>query len=275
MGSVVLLCLCVRSVGAQQIEGFEVEEGQVVLIGLAIDSTTGHPLVGAAIYVMEHEASAVVDSLGRFALGPLDPDFYRVSFYHERLIELDLPAAPVFLVDLGEPGLIRADVYIPRGEELATLRTQEVTGAQPFVLDPILVEVEQAQREDRLREGAAMAVLERSDIIEQVERARHIGDLLTGIPSLRVRQVRGALCVETRRSPGQNYVASRDSPCRNQVAVVMDNVPLAQPEFSLAQIRPEDIQRVEFVNGLVAGARYGRQASNGVLVIETRVPRSH
>lgn len=244
-----------------------------MLIGYAIDSTTGTPLVGATVYILESDATTVVDSLGRYSLGPLDPDFYRVSFYHGRLTELELPTAPVFLVDLGDPGVVQADLYIPRGEELATLRTQEVEGVQPFVLEPIVVDVERARTEDRLREGAVVAVMEREEIEEHRGRARHIGDLLTGIPSLRVHQARGALCVESRRSVGRASASRRGDPCPGQVAVVMDDVPLADPEYTLGQIRPQDIQRLEYLNGLVAGARYGRHAINGVLVIETRRPR--
>jgi len=263
------------AVGGQQIEGVATTDGTVLLVGMAVDSTTGTPLVGAAIYALEQDASAVSDSLGQFALGPLEPGLYRVSFYHERLVALDLPTAPVFLVDLGEPGVVRADLYIPQGAELETLRTQEVAGAQPFVLEPIRISVtrERARADDRQREGAAVSVLERADIESQVETARHIGDLLVGFPSVRVRRVRGALCVESRRTASGAAAVSRIAdPCPRQVAVWLDQVPLAEPEYTLAQLRPRDIERVEFLNGLVAGARYGRDAGNGVLVIETRRP---
>ena len=48
---------------------------------------------------------------------------------------------------------------------------------------------------------------------------------------------------------------------------------MAEPEYTLLHIKPHDIERIEFINGLVAGARYGTGAANGVLIIETRRPR--
>lgn len=258
----------------QDLEDFEVPEGSAVLIGLAVDSTTGQPLEGAAIYIVESDASAVTDSLGRFALGPIGVGLYRISFFHDRLGELGVSAAPMFLVDLTDGGLVRADLYVPRGEELETLQQQDLPEVEPIMLEAIEVVAERQldRREQRERSGATIPTLEREQIASRVEEARHIGDLLSGFPSLRVSSPGGGvLCVESRRSAPLR--TSRGGQCRAAVAVYLDGVPLADPEFTLLQIRPRDVERVEFLNAIIAGARYGRDAGNGVLVIETRRPR--
>jgi hypothetical protein len=252
-----------------------IPEGSSVLIGFAIDSTTGAPLSGAAIYVVESEASAVSDSLGRFALGPLASGLYRVSFYHQRLNELDVSAAPLFLVDLTAGGISRADLYVPRGAELEKLQGEDLPEVEPIMLEAIEVVAERAQQrevnENRIRSGANVSTMEREQIDRRVTEARHIGDLITGFTSLRVTSPGGGvLCVESRRSA--TLRASRRGKCSQPVAVYLDGVHMSEPEYSLMQIRPQDIERVEFVNGLAAGARYGRNSANGVLLIETRRP---
>lgn len=253
-----------------------IPDGSSVLIGFAIDSTTGAPLSGAAIYVVESETSAVSDSLGRFALGPLASGLYRVSFYHRRLNELDVSAAPMFLVDLTAGGISRADLYVPRGAELERLQGEDLPEVEPIMLEAIEVVAERSQQlernENRVRSGANVSTIEREQIELRVTEARHIGDLITGFTSLRVTSPGGGvLCVESRRSA--TLRASRRGNCSQPVAVYLDGVHMSEPEYSLLQIRPQDIERVEFVNGLVAGARYGRNSANGVLLIETRRPR--
>ena len=253
-----------------------IPEGSSVLIGFAIDSTTGAPLTGAAIYVVESQTSAVTDSLGRFALGPLSPGLYRVSFFHDRLRELDVAAAPMFLVDLTEGGLSRADLYVPTGEELEKLQGEELPDVEPIMLDAIEVTADRSfeleANDLRRRSGSNISTLERAQIEPRVAEARHIGDLLSGFTSLRVRSPGGGvLCIESRRNGGVRPASG--GRCGQTVAVYLDGVHMADPEYSLLQIRPQDIERVQFLNALVAGARYGRNSGNGVLLVETRRPR--
>lgn len=253
---------------------FNVPKGTAVLIGLAVDSTTGNPLAGAAVYLRESDASAVSDSLGRFALGPVPVGLYRVSFFHDRLRQLGVAAAPLYLVDLTKGGIIRADLYVPRGEELDRLKDQDLPDVEPIMLQTIEVVADRGQdrRDLRMRSGGNISVLERDQIEPRVAEARHIGDLLQGFASLRITAPGGGvLCVESRRTASLRS-SSGGGRCRATVAVYLDGVPLADPEFTLLQIRPQDIERVEFVNGLIAGARYGRDAGNGVLLVETRRP---
>jgi len=258
----------------QTLEDFDVAEGQAILIGVAVDRTTGTPLVGAAVYFVESDASAVSDSLGRFAIGPVNVGLYRVSFYHQRLIELAVSAAPMYLVDLTRTGIVRADIYIPRGAELEKLQGLDLPDVEPIILDAIVVvgDRAEARRNIRERSGANIATLERDEIELRVREARHIGDLLSGFTSLRITSPKGGvLCIQSRRSAAiRSAGASR---CPSPVAVYLDGVPLADPEFALLQIPPRDIERIEFLNGIIAGARYGLNAGNGVLIVETRRPR--
>ena len=259
--------------GAQQVaQEIDVPDGQALLIGIATDSTRGTELEGAAIYFLEDPAAGVSDSLGHYALGPVPVGLYRVSFFHPRLDSLGVTAAPVFLVDLTNGGIVRADVYIPAGPELQTLIDREIE-ADPIMLPGIEVVAPRERRlEERLKEGASVAVVSREQIAKREESARHIGDLLVGIPGLRVSQpTGGVLCVESRRSATIRGTSQR-SPCRAPVLVWLDGTPLADPEYTLMNLRPRDIERVEFINGLVAGARYGTGSANGVLLVETRRP---
>ena len=248
-------------------------DGTAVLVGVAVDSTSGSTLEGLAIYFLEDPAAAVSDSLGQYAVGPVPVGLYRISFFHPRLEELGVTAAPVFLVDLTGGGVVRADVYIPTGSELRALVEREFEGPEPIMLPAIEVVASRERTEDRLREGGAISVVSREQIADREVSARHVGDLLTGFPTLRVSQpTGGVLCVESRRSTTLRRPDQR-SPCGAPVAVWLDGAPMSDPEYTLLHIKPQDIERIEFINGLLAGARYGTGAANGVLIVETRRPR--
>ncbi len=275
VGILTLLALGMATdgVAGQSLQDISVPDGQAFLIGVTIDSTTGVPLAGAAIYVVESDASAVSDSLGRFALGPLPIGLYRVSFFHERLKVLGISVAPLFLVNLTASAIVRADLYVPRGEELARLRRTDLPDVEPIMLEAIEVVADRGRelRDERTRSGGNVFTLEREQIDARVTEARHVGDLLSGFTSLRITSPGGGvLCIESRRAAVRSSSRGR---CVSQVAVYLDGVPLADPEFSLLQLRPTDLERVEFLNGVIAGARYGRDAGNGVLLLETRRPR--
>ena len=93
------------------------------------------------------------------------------------------------------------------------------------------------------------------------------------IPGLRIGQMldpatmsRQGICL-TYRSAG---TGRGGDPCANAVAVFIDDVPLAT-EFALTSlISPSDIASVQFVPPIDAAARYGRQGTNGVLLVYTR-----
>jgi hypothetical protein len=244
--------------------------GEAVLVGTVFDSVTARPLEGAAIYLIDSDFAVSSDSLGMFWLGPVPAGLYRVSFYHSTLTDHGAIRPPVYLIDLTDGGVVQADLSIPTDEGLAQLRRSDVDQIAPIRLKGIQV-VASRDVDPRPAEGGLVRVVDRSQIAPFEVNARHVGDVLIQMPSLRVLDRGGLLCVSTRRSVTRAYPGT--GPCAGQVAVVVDGVPIAEPESFLPGLRPQMIERVEFLSAAVAGSRYGRNSGNGVLLISTRRPR--
>jgi hypothetical protein len=246
------------------------EPNEAVLIGTVFDSVSTEPLQGAAIYVIDSDFAAVSDSLGMFWMGPLPRGLYRVSFYHGNLSDRGARRPPVYLVDLTDGGIVQVDLSIPTEEALARLQQSGSDRIAPIRLEGIQV-MASRDVDERLAEGGLIRVIDRSTIASFEVHARHVGDVLNEVPSLRVQDLGGILCVTSRRTASRTPAGA--SRCSGQVAVVVDGVPIAEPETYLPGLRPQMIERVEFLSSVVAGSRYGRNSANGVLLIDTRRPR--
>ena len=219
------------------------------------------PLAGALIYVSGLTITALADSSGAYRL-PLPEGAWVVSVYHVRAAELGLEDAPSALVTVVAGDTTLADFTV----------VEEALGTQanPFRAEGLRVLVGRRVEDRKRSEGGRIDVVDFDEIAERVATARNLADVIRGtFPSLRIRKPgAGELCVETRRVTTQPIRAGGD--CTGMVAVVLDGVLVFDPEHVLPTIPPRDVKRVEFINAILAGARYGTLGGNGVLVIYTR-----
>ncbi len=142
--------------------------------------------------------------------------------------------------------------------------------ANPYVLRGVEVLAERTRTAAGRREGVRLDVLDLEEIEELETSARHVGDLVrSGFPTLDISEPNpSTLCVESRRAGTIN--PRRGGACPYMVAVLLDGVLVTEPGSYLAGLPPSSIARIEYLPALFAGARYGTNAGNGVLLIWTR-----
>ena len=264
-------------------------QGSSVLRGKAFTAVDEAPLVGGVVYVEGSELTAMTDGEGRYVMGPLPSGLYRVSFYHPSLGEMGWTEPPVQLVLVPEGVELALDFVVSEGGALV-----EVGGpgsdTQPYQLDPIVVTARRTVYERVEREGARVDVSDRAEIASRELEAAHVGDLLRSFPSLRVSEPHpGAVCIETRRRTtdtpatalgGRTQVSDLESyrrverSCPKMVQVYIDDVRVPLAEYLIAGLRPRDVERIEYVNGVAAGARFGTGSAEGIVLIYTRNPLS-
>jgi hypothetical protein len=213
----------------------------VAILGRLLDAGSDAAIEGATVELVDFGVGAITDSEGEFQLRGVAPGVYQLRVRHlgygEHTEEVDVPAD----VDLA-----------------LELRLSP----QALELEPIDVEILRPVRTATTRSN----VVTREQIAAVADRARHIGDVVrTFIPGAAVTESRGGyLCLEFRGAR-----ASRISGC-NFPLVILDGLPVTEPARFLRDLQVDDLERIEFVPASEGGARYGLDATYGVLVIETR-----
>lgn len=222
--------------------------------GTVLDLPTGSPLPGAAV-VLSHGDGTILftgyaDSTGVFTVS--------------------LPAPGPYMLDVGQLG------YAPaRGLrfEVADTDPVELSVAlppNPISLPSVDVTVDAAPARVRTAPTSS-ARLNRAQI-EALVPGAPMSTLLRILPSasLSVYEYPSApgssiyhLCVENSR------VRTPESMGCRWPAVILDGVPVFQPEEALRFMMASDIASVEFIPSSVAGARWGIGSQNGVLIINT------
>ncbi len=93
----------------EDVRGTTVREAtRGVLTGEVWDSSTGGPLVGAHVFLVDTNIGATTGSTGRFRIPNLSAGVYRIAFRHERLEQLGWTPEPVEIdVTPGTPREIR------------------------------------------------------------------------------------------------------------------------------------------------------------------------
>jgi len=213
----------------------------VAVAGRLLDAESGRPIEGATVDLLELGAGAVTDSLGSFRIQGVPPGEYVLRVRHLAY------GVHVHAVD------------VPEDEDLSI---ELKLSPQALALEPLEVEVSGRPR----AENTSTNVITRVQIEKMIGRARNIGDVVTRyIPGARATEaIGGFLCLEFRGASG-----SRTTGC-NYPLVVMDGLPVSEPARFLRDLQLQDLEKIEFVPASEGTVRYGREATYGVLVIETR-----
>ena len=157
----------------------------------------------------------------------------------------------------------RRGIIVEPGENFAL----EVQISQRAIeIAPLSVQVATELERRRTSTGFTMNEIVVDEIEDASRRGLNFTELLRqGMPGLSVRgDRRGGTCIEYRGGIG---VGRAD--CRS-LAVYMDGVPVSQPSLLFGMLPLQDLARVEVLSPGQASARYGRAASSGALLIETR-----
>lgn len=217
--------------------------------GVVVDAESGAPVSDALVAIRGTGRSVVTDAEGRF----------------------DISGVPLGRLQL----VLRHLVY---GEHTQPLEV-EASGSLDFrisvtsraiELAPLGVEVTSREARNQRASGTATHVIDRATI-EAAPLGQGLLPILQGrIPSLRVE----GNCVEFRDFrqvsfpvPGSPEVRMT-TPCRD-ITVYVDGVPDEQGSYLLAQLSPEDVERIEVVSGAGADLQY-MNGSRGVILVETR-----
>lgn len=273
--------------GQVQTVSAETQVGGAVIVGRAIRAVDDVALAGAMVYIEDTDFTAMADEDGFYGIGPLEPGIYRLVLFHGALADMGWTEPPTQLVIVPPSTDVQADFVVDAAGVMI-----EAGGPgsldNPFFLDPLTIVGKRSVFERPTEEGARVDFVAREEIAEREDAARHIGDLIRDFPSLSVHEPRpGMVCIAARRrttdTPNPGSTLGSIDPtgsagvntsrlCPKMVQVYVDDIAIHRAEEMLATISPQNIERVEYVNGVAAGARFGTGYAEGVLLLYTRRP---
>ncbi len=235
---------------------------QYTVQGSVVDATTGGPIAGVQIQVRGTGFGTLSDSNGRFMLrANVTPGSYDVVFSHigRRAVtqSVDFGADPT--ITLGE---------IQMAESALELDEIIVTGTAGPTTRRAIGNTVSTVSQRQLEEAPAIT-------IDQALQGKVSGALITsntGTPG-------GGISIRLR---GTSSITGGAEPLFIVDGVIIDNNASQQinvgyrsnPINRLADLDPDDIERVEIIKGAAAAALYGSRANNGVVQIFTRRGRA-
>jgi outer membrane cobalamin receptor len=202
--------------------------------GRVLDAESGAPVPGASVELEALGRSALTDATGAFHLRGLEAGEARLR--------------------ISRIGYRTAE----RAVEIGHGRTARVT----LRLEPSAIAVAGVMA--RAERAPAAARVERAEI--ERTGARNAGEVVERLPGVAVRQA----------VPGGRATVSVRGGGSDAVLVLIDGVPANDPvtgEADLGSIPSGQIESVTLLRG-ARSARYGPRAGTGVVLIETRAPRS-
>lgn len=264
------------------------------LRGTLVRMGSTDPVVGADLVLRTLAGSAVArsatDNAGRFMIEFSGSGHFRLIATHadysatsvplvlqEGLeLEFDLEAEPRSMVAL-DTGLLPPPRDIAANIDTVAESGAAATPDSVVPLSPIRVQ-SRAARPGDIRRGTSVTLITREQIEQRRGSARHVGDLVRTMPGISVREgatggIPRGVCIESDRRPRRVApVAPMSSNRRCQmVKVYIDDYPVHDPGAYLTMLHLNDVESVEFITPMQAVARYGSDASGGVLLISTRI----
>ncbi len=222
--------------------------------GAVVDAATDGGVGGVALVLEGTDVSAVTADDGTFTLRGVTPGRWTLVTLH---------------VAYGEH---RHEVVL---DGTIGVALQIRLAPEAITLEPVVVEATTSRQRAARARGSSRNVVERPQIEAALGVSRHLGDLLgRTIPGIRLRQSNNLagtdVCLEFRSAADISMLETRAC---NHPLVVLDGVPISNPNFAYGTIGLNSIQRIEVLPPGEAGARYGTGSLFGVILIETRDPR--
>lgn len=216
--------------------------------GRVVDAETGRAVADAMVLLEGTGLGGLTNAVGVFELR-------------------DVPTGDwVFRVQHIAYGEFRESLSVEPDTEVSLRVTLSPTAVE---LEPVVVEtMSRRDYEDRAR-GTSSNVITRQQIEESFGTSQTLGYVLqrnlTGAHIRADQSSRGMICLEFRSPRSLRDPAG----CKNPT-VFLDGVRVSNPRPLWSAFPIEDIERLEFVPSVEAGARYGTDSNYGVLLIETR-----
>ncbi len=231
------------------------QTNQYTFSGTVTDQTSGEPVIGGAVYILKGQAGGVTDVDGNYKFSAsLSPGTYTlVSSY----VGLSTERRSL---TVGDAATIDTDFTL-KGD---------IMGLDEVVVTGNVVDVNKRQL------GNAIATVQAYDLqnngataVDQALQGKVAGALVTqnsGDPA-------GGISVRMR---GASTIAGSSEPLYIVDGIFINNTSNqlidlgGNSQNRLADINPNDIERIEIIRGAAAAAIYGSRASNGVVQIFTK-----
>jgi TonB-linked SusC/RagA family outer membrane protein len=226
------------------------------ITGTVVDSKTSEPLAGANVGLRGTTIGGSADKGGKYAiLATVPAGSYKVTHsyvgYKTKVVDVQLGSQSI--VDVGTVSL---------DEDLLQIQGVVVTGTGTAV--------------EKERLGNAVATVTGSAISESY--AATIDAALVGkVPGAQIQQNSGTPGGGTSvRLRGTSTISSSAEPLYIVDGVVVDNSSNEIANMGgyvgnrIADLNPNDVERIEVVKGAAAAALYGSRANNGVIQIFTK-----
>lgn len=213
---------------------------QAVVTGTVTDEATGAALRGAQIRVDASELSTVTDAEGRYTLEDVPPGAHtlvaRIIGYREGRQEVTVTAGTTTSVDFAlAVSALPLDEMVVTGTIVAT----------PLRAVPSPVSVVTA------------ADIEQRGLVR-------LDDILRSIPGV------GVITRDQQEYLADIYVRGASTFAGGTIKTYLDGIEIANPAYTLNQIDPRLIERIEMIRGPQASTLYGSEAISGVLQIFTK-----
>ncbi|MCR9264790.1 MAG: SusC/RagA family TonB-linked outer membrane protein [Flavobacteriaceae bacterium] len=234
-------------------------QSQYTLTGTVTESGTGLPVVGASVFIENTSFGTVTDFDGNYSFtASLESGSYSLSF--------------------SSLGFSSQKVSIDAGGNL-TITTDAVLSEDLLSLDEVVVTGTGAGANKRAL-GNAISSVKSEDLVDNG--ATQIDQAIAG-------KITGALVQQNSGDPaggisirlrGPSTISGNSDPLYIVDGIIISNssnelVDLGgNAQNRLADINPNDIEKIEIIKGAAAAAIYGSRASNGVVQIFTKQGRS-
>lgn len=236
----------VQVLGEEVIEG---EEGLGSFVGRVVDEGTEEPIASAVVRLVEAEEEALSAMDGWFRINDVEPGEYTVEVEHVAYED------PTGVVAVPSGAEVRVDLNV--SPDVVALEGVEVRARSPL--------------EERTRTSPTGVSVIPPDEIRQAQRfGADVGRVVQRLPGVRVSSgdLFHEVCVESTR---RMRSVQEQGGCPGMITTVVDGVRVFAPESFLTTLDLSEIEAIEYMRPMEAGARYGMQASQtGALVIWTR-----
>jgi hypothetical protein len=217
------------------------------VVGQVLDAETDVAVEGATVSVTEVAGSHLTDALGQFRLEGLRPGAHEIRVQH---------------IAYG----VQVDTLVVTAGERIVLEFRVAT--RPIEVAGISVTARSSTVDADLARGTRFDGMNAAEVDGVRTRVSTMGDLVrqARIPGLTVRQQSDSICIESNRF--RRRFANDASSC-NTVQVVVDDVLMADPVYSLVSMDPQRVESFELVPPIEAGVLYGGMGRFGVLRVYT------